>query len=125
MRQSPTFWPAPIRAVRAFECRTCGAFEKGWLTKAGTRWHHLTTKPHCQKCKTSAASSIWKAIRAGVLARADCFLCADCGGAARDYDHRDYSKPLEVVPLCHGCNLRRGPANRVFVHGSINQKAAA
>jgi hypothetical protein len=38
------------------------------------------------------------------------FACADCGKPATDYDHRDYRKPLEVEPVCHSCNLKRGPA---------------
>jgi hypothetical protein len=39
--------------------------------------------------------------------------CVDCGAQARDYDHRDYNKPLEVDPVCRRCNLRRGPAIEV------------
>jgi hypothetical protein len=39
--------------------------------------------------------------------------CVDCGAQARDYDHRDYNKPLEVNPVCRRCNLRRGPAIEV------------
>jgi hypothetical protein len=36
--------------------------------------------------------------------------CVDCGKyAAQCYDHRDYTKPLEVDPVCGGCNVRRGP----------------
>jgi hypothetical protein len=125
MRQSPTFWPAPLRAVRAFECRTCGLFQNGWLTHAGTRWHSRTTRPHCHRCQTSAASSVWRAIKAGVLPRADGFLCADCGRQAHGYDHRDYTKPLAVEPVCRSCNWHRGPAARVFVHGSLLPKEAA
>lgn len=34
--------------------------------------------------------------------------CADCGGVATDYDHRDYRKPLEVTAVCGPCNRRRG-----------------
>lgn len=38
-------------------------------------------------------------------------ICVDCKRApAKVYDHRDYSKPLEVEPVCHWCNSRRGPA---------------
>jgi hypothetical protein len=38
-------------------------------------------------------------------------LCVDCKGKrAVHYEHRDYGKPLEVDPVCQGCNLRRGPA---------------
>lgn len=38
-------------------------------------------------------------------------ICVDCKRKpAAVYDHRDYSKPLEVEPVCHWCNGRRGPA---------------
>lgn len=36
--------------------------------------------------------------------------CVDCGAPARDYDHRDYNRPLDVEPVCRRCNMRRGPA---------------
>lgn len=36
--------------------------------------------------------------------------CTDCPKPATDYDHRDYDKPLSVEPVCHGCNIKRGPA---------------
>ena len=40
--------------------------------------------------------------------------CTDCHREARHYDHRDYSKPLDVDPVCVDCNIKRGPAlNRV------------
>lgn len=35
--------------------------------------------------------------------------CVDCGEPAAVYDHRDYYKPMEVEPVCHRCNSRRGP----------------
>lgn len=51
-----------------------------------------------------------RAIRLGLLAHPSNFPCADCKGLAKEYDHRDYSKPLEVDPVCRRCNARRGPA---------------
>src|SRR3990167_535196 len=36
--------------------------------------------------------------------------CADCGKPATCYDHRYYSLPLEVDPVCVRCNINRGPA---------------
>lgn len=37
--------------------------------------------------------------------------CTDCRvRRAIHYDHRNYAKPLEVVPVCQNCNLKRGPA---------------
>ena len=37
-------------------------------------------------------------------------VCKDCGKMAQEYDHRDYEKPLEVEPVCHFCNMKRGAA---------------
>ena len=34
--------------------------------------------------------------------------CEDCGKVAECYDHRDYTEPLMVVPVCFACNKRRG-----------------
>lgn len=36
--------------------------------------------------------------------------CVDCGWRAQQYDHSDYTKPLEVEPVCICCNSARGPA---------------
>lgn len=51
-----------------------------------------------------------RAIRKGELVHPRNFPCMDCGGASIHYDHRDYSKPLTVDPVCRRCNYRRGPA---------------
>lgn len=58
----------------------------------------------------AAHQAVAYAIRKGELRRPSEFPCADCGGKAVEYDHRDYNKPLEVEPVCRRCNLRRGPA---------------
>lgn len=42
--------------------------------------------------------------------------CVDCGELAAVYDHRDYYKPLEVVPVCQVCNSRRGRAVNTLLH---------
>lgn len=45
--------------------------------------------------------------------------CVDCGLPADEYEHRNYARPLDVVAVCHGCNLRRGPAEldpEVVIH---------
>lgn len=55
------------------------------------------------------------AIRAGYLAKPNTLTCADCGNTATEYDHRDYNRPLDVEPVCHACNNRRGPA-KPFIH---------
>lgn len=38
------------------------------------------------------------------------YACADCSEVACIYEHRDYSRPLDVTPVCATCNNRRGTA---------------
>lgn len=60
--------------------------------------------------KTAASTAVGNAIAEGRLLRPAQFDCADCGGQAIWYDHRDYGKPLHVEPVCRACNFKRGPA---------------
>ena len=55
------------------------------------------------------------AIRDGYLPKPSTLICLDCGASAQVYDHRDYNRPLDVEPVCHACNIKRGPA-LPFVH---------
>lgn len=50
-----------------------------------------------------------RAIAYGFLLPASEYDCVDCGEKADCYDHRDYNKPLDVVPVCVRCNNLRGP----------------
>ena len=51
-----------------------------------------------------------KAIRKGVLQPPHRYLCVDCHGIAQTYDHRFYTRPLDVVPVCRSCNWQRKSA---------------
>lgn len=51
-----------------------------------------------------------KAIKRGFIAALAGHRCADCGEDATIYEHRDYERPLDVVPMCASCNVKRGPA---------------
>ena len=64
---------------------------------------------HGQRWKWLAYTRVIRAIKRGILQRPSELKCVDCGKNAVCYDHRDYGRPLDVVPVCHGCNLRRGP----------------
>lgn len=79
--------------------------------------------PRCEPCayeryfftditsgRAQAQSEVSRARRIGLLASPRDMACADCGGAATEYDHRDYGQPLLVEPTCRGCNARRGSA---------------
>ena len=70
---------------------------------------------YCVDCKNprstcSARNALKRAIMKGLIPRLEGqFRCVDCGDVATEYDHRDYSKPLDVDPVCRSCNRRRGP----------------
>lgn len=57
-----------------------------------------------------ALTAVAGAKRKGILPDPKTLSCEDCGKVAREYDHRDYGKPLRVAPVCHSCNSRRGKA---------------
>jgi hypothetical protein len=60
--------------------------------------------------KAYAGRMVQRAIKRGELRPPYEFECADCQKQAMQYDHRDYNKPLDVVPVCRSCNITRGPA---------------
>lgn len=55
-----------------------------------------------------ASSLVAEAIKKGVIKPIDKEVkCIDCGNQAIGYDHRDYTKPLEIEPVCKRCNRIR------------------
>ena len=57
-----------------------------------------------------ARLAVQRAVGSGDLPKLDgSVACVDCGKPARNYDHRDYRKPLDVDPVCVSCNKQRGP----------------
>ena len=59
---------------------------------------------------SKAINAVKKAVKKGILAPVKTLTCVDCGRPGECYDHRDYNKPLDVVPVCRKCNFRRGLA---------------
>lgn len=87
-----------LRDSKSIFCETCsGKFPHG-------------DKPN--KPKQAAAHRIVStAVKAGIISPIDSQTkCVDCGSVAKVYEHRDYNKPLDVVPVCHSCNAKRGSA---------------
>lgn len=106
----------PGSLVRA-KCCLCGTVElttgtggyyRCAVCKAAGQWH----PSRCREwLGTNAAQSmVARAITAGRLPHPRGLPCADCGGPAIEYEHRDYNAPLAVEPICRRCNLQRGPA---------------
>lgn len=93
------------------KCLTCGA--EG-LFPRGLGCCGVCTRQRWDKIRalhSRAHSIVGKAKRDGRLPWLDGkVLCVDCGAPAAVYDHREYARPLDVVPVCRGCNARRGPA---------------
>lgn len=99
--------------LKRFTCKGCGCSE---MVTGGTDSFHCAD---CRKEKGMrdlnspkylAHRAVAKARKAGHLADPRTLTCVDCQAPAIEYDHRDYSKPLAVEPVCRRCNLRRGPA---------------
>lgn len=91
------------------KCWICGEYSRcGKKTQRRARC--LFCEVIARRLGSMAANAVWCAIRKGKLEPAKNHKCADCGDPATEYDHRDYEKPLVVVPVCRTCNARRGPA---------------
>ena len=56
--------------------------------------------------KVMAHVSVSYAIRKGRLPKVCTCICAHCGVPAEEYHHEDYSKQLEVIPLCKPCHIK-------------------
>ena len=67
--------------------------------------------PEYRYIQSLAHGAVTKAIKSGLMLAAKEHSCVDCGRTAAHYDHGDYSKPLEVVPVCASCNCKRGPSD--------------
>lgn len=108
-------WEATLPVVTQTPPQTCGRCGRQW---EGNHSHEL-----CHGCRSQdqakryrhircATAKVHGAIKRGKLPSPKTLTCADCGGHATEYDHRDYSKPLVVEPVCHSCNQKRGPGLR-------------
>jgi hypothetical protein len=114
-------------ALCRFVCTVCGAVE---MVKGGTTNFRCTEcrkdfygcSPRDTMGKITAGMAVQRAIRRGELPHPSLSECVDCGEPAVFFDHRDYNRPLDVVPVCHSCNLKRGPA--IPVHGRLTAVVA-
>lgn len=87
-------------------CTKCGEVEM----RPGCSSSFVCTNCRPHTLQQIAHLEVARAIRRGELTPASQCKCVDCGEPATGYDHRDYTKPLDVAPVCRSCNTRRGPA---------------
>ena len=62
--------------------------------------------------RRAAKSAVKNAVKRGALPRVTTQFCFMCGKPAEQYHHPDYSKPLEVIPVCRSCHMRWHAAMR-------------
>lgn len=91
----------------SFTCRDC---QKEFRVRHAGKRVCVDCEDIRETAKKKATNAVWRAIQLGRLASPKNFKCTDCGGPADRYEHRDYSKKLEVEPICCRCNAARGPA---------------
>jgi hypothetical protein len=91
-----------------------GELNKDTLRKKNSEWGRIRTekirsglapKRQIPLEKARAYSQVAAAISAGLLPQPK--SCSLCDSTEKlEYHHEDYSKPLEVVELCHKCHMR-------------------
>lgn len=98
-------------------CRYLPFITRGVCIDCGSAHDRTNCAWRCGPCtsavmriRNEAKRRLNAEIQAGRMPRARELYCHDCERPALDYDHRDYSQPLKVTPLCRSCNLMRGPA---------------
>jgi hypothetical protein len=69
---------------------------------------------------SKAGSAVHSAVRRGILPPVKSCTCVDCGKPATEYDHRDYTRPIDVVPCCRSCNKKRGKAFNSFFRPALS-----
>lgn len=69
-----------------------------------------TMRAHRRALRAAAHRLVRVAVMDGRIPAATSQLCADCGGSAAAWDHRDYREPLKVEAVCTPCNTKRPPA---------------
>jgi hypothetical protein len=77
---------------------------------ASRRWAEVKRTDAEIDWRNWAIRSVARAVRNGWLPDLSTgeYACVDCDGIADRWEHRDYAHVLDVEPVCHACNMRRG-----------------
>jgi hypothetical protein len=95
-------------------CQCCGTADIS---------HRESAAKYCLACRNGgmvglgrvkATQAVNAEVRAGRMQRPGEFKCVDCGEPAECWEHRDYSRPLDVEPVCRLCNNKRGAGANNF-----------
>jgi len=90
-------------------CRMCNEEITGRDSRAKKCWSCYGSYGRDSGAR-KAIALVNQAVKKGFLPLVKTLNCVDCNRPGECYDHRDYNKPLDVVPVCRKCNFRRGSA---------------
>lgn len=97
------------RSNKATFCYACAAVRAKKSSANTPKYVPSNDNDKCRKITKYA-------VKIGFLPSPTVFECARCGERkAECYDHRDYSKPLHVYPVCRKCNSGLGKGIEVHV----------
>jgi len=96
------------RNTRLHYCVNCFAIRAKKRLTQHTPIRYTATKVVSQAIRDGKLQHLSKKESHGLL-------CQDCNNPAQCWDHRDYSKPLNVDPVCFSCNLKRGSGKHAFI----------
>jgi len=76
-------------------------------TERGKAQHRKNSNKYRERYpeRIKAGKAVMRAIRNGSLSYPDQRNCAMCSMTACEYHHPDYSRPLDVIPLCKDCHV--------------------
>lgn len=103
------------------KCVLCGSEYNSRERKGGSPFCSIKCSNALSSARAKVSSAVAKEIKNGAIKKPSEFVCVDCGNQAEHYDHRRYLEPLEVVPVCRSCNIKRGQAEDIkqFVSAAI------
>lgn len=78
------------------------AKDEKFLAMKRAAYFRYAAKPENQ-VKIKARAKLKHLVRVGKLERGD---CQKCGQSNAEAHHNDYSRPLDVLWLCHGCHMQ-------------------
>ena len=76
-------------------------------------WDKARNKLNFYFMRGWAANVVRNAKMRGYVGQPSFQKCVDCGKKSDHWEHRNYARPLIVVPVCRSCNKKRGSSNNL------------
>ena len=78
-------------------------------------WNKAKSKLDYMKMRNWAVGVVQMSKYKNLLESASKKKCVDCGNNANHWEHRNYSRPLLIEPVCQSCNIKRGKTEELFI----------